>query len=310
MPLSAWLNIIWLMDKRYKHSIIDSGKLKRQISPYLYFFPAVLLAVLFSYKPFIKTIANSMSLVDITGRIREFVGFDNFVRLFSDKNFTTSVANTFRFALMFVPLDIAVCLICALLVYKKRRYTAVNELLFVMPMTVAMSSAAIVFQALFNPTIGVINYVLDLSVQWFNDPAWAMWVVVTLCIWMALGFDFLLFLGALRSIPKQILEAAELEGAGPLQKFFKIQLPLISPTMMFIVVNRLRDSMLLSGPVMVMTEGGPFRSTQTLVFQMYIEGFKAGNYSLGSAISVIVFVLSLFLIIAAFKFERKGVFYQ
>ena len=92
--------------------------------------------------------------------------------------------------------------------------------------------------------------------------------------------------------------------------FLRIQLPLISPTLLFIVTTRIRDGMLLSGPVLVMTEGGPFRSTQTLIYQMYIEGFKSGNYSAGSAISVVVFVLTFTMILLAFRIERKGVFYQ
>jgi len=269
-----------------------------------------MLAIAFGYRPFVKTVVNSLSLVNRLGRIVGFVGFENFSRLFSDRNFQTSLANTFRFAMLFVPLELIWSMTCALLVHRKRRFNAFNELLFMMPMVVAMSSAAILFQALFNPTIGVVNYLTGLAVQWFNDPIWAMWVIVILCIWMAMGLDFLLLLGALRSIPRGIVEAAELEGASRWRIFWSVQLPLVSPTVMFVAANRLRDSILLSGPVMVMTEGGPYRSTQTLVYQMYVEGFKAGNYSLGSAISVVVFVLSFFMITASFKVERTGVFYQ
>ena len=285
-------------------------KRKNQISGFLYILPALFIALLFSYRPFVKTIINSLSIVNYSGTIIDVAGLDNFKRLFADRNFLTSLTNTFRFAMMFVPLNLLVCIILALLVYRKRKGTAFNESLFIMPLSVAMSSAAIVFQALFNPTIGVINFLFNVQVQWFNDPKWAMWVIVILCIWMAMGLDFLLLVGALRSIPKEVLEAAELDGSNRLQTFFHIQIPLISPTLMFVIANRLRDSMLLSGPVLVMTEGGPFRSTQTLVYQMYVEGFKSGNYSMGSAISVIVFLLSLAMIAVSFRFERKGVFYQ
>lgn len=281
-----------------------------RISPYFYMLPALLLAYLFSYRPFVKTIVNSFSLVGLSGKIVDFVGFENFIRLFQDRNFQTSLYNTLRFAVMFIPLDLVLCMVFALLVYKKRRFNAFNETLFILPMAVAMSSAALVFKAIFNPTIGVVNYLFGLSVQWFNDPAWAMFTLVFLGIWMAMGLDFLLLVGALRSVPTQIVEAAEIEGAGPITKFFRIQLPLMSPTILFIISTRLRDSMLLSGPVLVMTNGGPFRSTQTLVYQMYIEGFTAGNYSRGSAIGVIVFVLTFLMILLAFRFERKGVFYQ
>ncbi|MGI6432447.1 MAG: carbohydrate ABC transporter permease [Sphaerochaetaceae bacterium] len=201
-------------------------------------------------------------------------------------------------------------MIAALLVYKKRRLTAFNETLFMLPMAVAMSSSALIFKALFNPTIGVVNYLLGLSIQWFDDPAWAMLTIVLLGVWMALSLDFLLLLGALRSVPPQLIESAQMEGAGALATFFRIQLPLISPTILFIFSTRLRDSMLLGAPVMVMTAGGPQKSTQTLVYQMYVEGFVSSNYSKGSAISVIVFALTFILIFLAFRFERRGVFYQ
>ena len=286
------------------------GLSMRQLKPYLFMLPALALAYLFSYRPFFKTIANSFSLVNFSGRIIEFVGFENYRNLFADHNFQISFLNTFRFALFFVPINLVFCLVAALLVYRKRRFTAFNETLFILPMAVAMSSAALVFRALFNPTIGVVNYLLGLSIQWFNDPVWAMFTIIVLGVWMAIGLDFLLLLGALRSVPSQLLEAAEMEGAGAVAKFFRIQLPLISPTILFIVSTRLRDSMLLSGPVLVMTEGGPLRSTQTLVYQMYIEGFSGGNYSKGSAISVVVFLLTFLMILLAFRFERRRVFYQ
>lgn len=286
------------------------GIMHRRISPYLYLLPAVVLAYLFSYRPFFKTIVNSLSLVNFSGKIVEYVGLENFRLLFADRNFQTSLLNTFRFALLFIPLDLLICLAFALLVYRKRRFNGFNETLFILPMAVAMSSAALVFKAIFNPTIGVVNYLFSLTIQWFDDPAWAMVTIVILGIWMALGLDFLLLLGALRSVPRQLLEAAQMEGAGAWDTFFRIQLPLISPTILFIISTRLRDSMLLGGPVMVMTAGGPFRSTQTLVYQMYVEGFVAGNYSKGSAISVVVFALTFMLILLAFRFERKGVFYQ
>jgi len=284
--------------------------IKKRFSPYLYFFPALMLAYLFSYRPFAKTFLNSFSLVNFAGKIIGFVGLDNFKALIFDPNFQTSLINTFKFAFVFIPLDLLFCLICALLVYKKRRFTALNETLFMLPMAVAMSSAALVFKAIFNPTIGVVNYLFRLNIQWFDDPAWALFTIIFLGVWMAIGLDFLLLLGTLRSIRRDILDAAEIEGAGAIAKFFHVQLPLISPTILFIVSTRLRDSMLLSGPVLVMTNGGPYRSTQTLVYQMYIEGFTAGNYSKGSAISVVVFLLTFLLILLAFRFERKGVFYQ
>jgi sn-glycerol 3-phosphate transport system permease protein len=283
---------------------------KRSLKAYLYLLPALILAYVFSYRPFARTVVNSLSLVSFSGKIVEFVGLENFQKLFSDKNFIIGLTNTFKFAILFVPLNLVFCLVAALLVYKKRRFNAFNETLFILPMAVAMSSAALIFKALFNPTIGVINYFFSISIKWFDDPWWAMFTLVILGIWMAVGLDFLLLLGALRSVPKQLIEAAQMEGANALSTFFRVQLPLISPTILFVVITRLRDSMLLSGPVMVLTGGGPQRSTQTLVYQMYLDGFVAGNYSRGSAIGVVVFFLTFLLILLAFRSEKRRVFYQ
>ena len=197
-------------------------RLRQALKPYAYFIPALLVAYLFSYRPFLKTLANSVSLVNYSGRILEFVGLENYRGLFADKNFQTSLINTFRFTALFVPIDVVFCLVCALLVYRKRRFNALNETLFILPMAVAMTSAAIAFRALFNPTIGVINHLLGIQIQWFNDPACAMTTIVVLSVWMALGFDFLLLLAALRSVPRQLVESAQLEGAGRGSIFLRI----------------------------------------------------------------------------------------
>lgn len=299
------------LSKQTQLIIIASMKRKRgAYAPYLYFLPALILALLFSYYPFVKTLLNSLSLVSFTGKLSHFVGLENFRALFKDPNFRKSLLNTFRFALLFIPLDLALSLVCALLIYKKRPLNGLNETLIMLPMAVAMSSAALVFKALFNPTIGVVNYLFKVSIDWFNSPTWALLTIVFLGVWMAVSLDFLLLLGALRSIPRDLTEAADLEGTSKWSRFFRLQLPLISPTIMFIITTRLRDSMLLSGPVLVMTEGGPYRSTQTLVYQMYIEGFTGANYSKGSTISVVVFLLTFILILLAFRIEKRRVFYQ
>ncbi len=284
--------------------------IKRSSFAYLYLLPALILAYLFSYRPFARTVINSFSLVNFSGKIVAFAGLSNYRSLFLDKSFLLSLSNTFRFAFLFIPLDLALSMALALLIYRKRRFNGLNETLLILPMAVAMSSAALIFKALFNPTIGVINYLFGLTIQWFDNPFWAMFTLVFLGIWMAVSLDFLLLVGALRSVPQQLIEASQMEGASAVATFFKVQLPLISPTILFIVSTRLRDSMLLSGPVMVLTGGGPQRSTQTLVYQMYLDGFVAGNYSRGSTIGVVVFVLTFLLILLAFKSEKRGVFYQ
>jgi sn-glycerol 3-phosphate transport system permease protein len=239
----------------------------------------------------------------------EFVGLDNFRELSASGNFRDSLRNTFRFTAMFVPANILACLGAALLCYRKRRGTAFNELLFLLPMAVALSSAALIFKAMFNPTIGIVNWILGIDVDWFNDPAMAMFTLVALGVWLDIGLDFVLLLAALRNVPTQLVEAAAMEGANAWRKFFSIQLPMISPTLLFVVCTNVKDALLISAPVMILTEGGPYRSTQTLVYQMYLEGFKSGNYTLGSTIGVVVFLLSVVMLLLLFRFEKRGVYY-
>lgn len=290
-------------------TIVTRHRRLSRIAPYLCFLPALALAVTFSLWPFFKTVVNSLSIVNLSGRIVEFVGLDNFRELSASGNFRDSLRNTFRFTAMFVPANILACLGAALLCYRKRRGTAFNELLFLLPMAVALSSAALIFKAMFNPTIGIVNWILGIDVDWFNDPAMAMFTLVALGVWLDIGLDFVLLLAALRNVPTQLVEAAAMEGANAWRKFFSIQLPMISPTLLFVVCTNVKDAMLISAPVMILTEGGPYRSTQTLVYQMYLEGFKSGNYTLGSTIGVVVFLLSVVMLLLLFRFEKRGVYY-
>lgn len=291
-------------------TIVTNHRWASRLTPYLYMLPALFLAIVFCLWPFVKTIINSLSIVSYSGEIVEYVGLDNFKELFANPSFRTSVSNTFRFTALFVPANIIICMGCALLCYRKRRGTAFNELLFFLPMAVAMSSAALIFKALFNPMIGVVNWILRVDINWFNDPSKAMFTLVALGVWLDIGLDFILLLAALRNVPPQLLESAELEGAGAWRKFFNIQLPFISPTLLFVLCTNIKDAMLISAPVLILTEGGPYRSTQTLVYQMYLEGFRSGNYTLGSTISVVVFLLTLVLLLLLFKFEKRGVYYS
>lgn len=298
------------MQPAQHRNIVTNHRMISKITPYFYMLPALFLAAVFCLWPFVKTIINSLSIVNYSGKVVEFVGLENFKELFASSSFRTSLKNTFRFTALFVPANVIICMGCALLCYRKRKGTAFNELLFFLPMAVAMSSAAMIFKALFNPMIGVVNWVLGVDINWFNDPSKAMFTLVTLGVWLDIGLDFILLLAALRNVPQQLLESAELEGAGAWSKFWRIQLPLVTPTLLFILCTNIKDAMLIAAPVMILTEGGPYRSTQTLVYQMYLEGFRSGNYTLGSTISVVVFLLTLVLMLLLFRFEKRGVYYS
>ncbi len=278
--------------------------------PYLLIAPALALAVLFSYRPFVLTVLNSLYTVSLSGKRITFIGFDNYIRLFANPSFQASLYNTLRFTLFFVPINITICLSAALLSNRPGRLATLNQIFFFLPMAVSLSSSMMILKMMFNPSIGIINQLLHLDVQWFNNRHAAMALLVFAGVGLDIGLNFLLLSAALRNVPTDLLEVARIEGANSVQTFRYLQGPLISSTLLFVVVTNIKDAMLISSPVMILTEGGPFRSTQTLVYQMYLEGFKSGNYAIGSTIATVVFTLTFSILLLLLHLERRRVYYQ
>ncbi len=278
--------------------------------PYLLLLPALMLAFLFAYRPLFRTIVNSLHTISIMGKRLSFVGLDTYSRLFASASFQDSLSNTLRFTLYFVPANIIICLGAAMLANRKGRLASLNQIFLFLPMAVALSSSMMLFKMMFNPSIGIMNSLLGANIQWFNDPKAAMLLLVIAGLWLDIGFNVLLLLAALRNVPTNLVEVARLEGANPWQLFVTLQLPLIAPTLLFVLVTSIKDAMLISAPVLLLTEGGPFRSTQTLVYQMYLEGFKSGNYALGSAIATVVFALTFVVMLLLLRLEQRRVYYQ
>ena len=138
----------------------------------------------------------------------------------------------------------------------------------------------------------------------------ALWGILIICVFMGVSFDFLLFLSALRAVPEQVLEAAKIDGAGAVTRFFRIVLPRLSPTLLYVVCTNVSLAMMTSGPVLILTQGGPSRSTTTLIQLMYTAGYGSSNYSIAACISVVAFLLTIGMTVLAFLFERKAVSYE
>ena len=270
------------------------------IKPYVLILPALALAVVFAYRPFILTLLNSLHTVSLQGQRLSFVGLENYQRLFANQSFQASLSNTLRFTLYFVPTNLIVCLGAALL----------NQVFFFLPMAVGLSSSMMILKMMFNPSIGIINQLFNTDIQWFNDKRAAMALLVIAGVYLDIGLNFLLLQAALRNVPSELHEVATIEGANGFQVFRYLQAPLIAPTFVFVLMTNIKDAMLISSPVLILTEGGPFRSTQTLVYQMYLEGFKSGNYAMGSAIATVVFLLTFTVLLLLLHLERRRVYYQ
>ncbi|WP_312875740.1 carbohydrate ABC transporter permease [Paenibacillus planticolens] len=278
--------------------------------PYLFMLPCLIFVFLFTYYPFAKTFYLGFTLVDLNGNPIEFVWFENFKNIFSDQRMLQTVFHTLKYTVITIPGTIMISLCMALLAEKKRKGTSIYQILFALPMAVSMSSAAMIFQLILNPSIGVFNALTGLSINWFGDEKYAMIGIAIVCIWMGIGFSFLFLLAAIRNVPGELLEAADMEGSSYFQSLIHIKLPLMSPTLFFLIVTDIIHSLMVFGPIMVLTKGGPMGSTETMIYRMYIEAFENGKYGYGSAVGIMIFIIVMLFTLVTFAYEKKGVHYS
>ena len=285
-------------------------RIQNSIKPYLFLLPILFFAFAFVYYPFARTFLYSFSRVNFRGDITLFIGLANFRRLFSDPVFITALTNTLRLSAFVVPLILFCAYNLALLAVKKRKAGMIYETLFLLPMAVSMPAASQIFRMLLEPAMGILNYRLGLDIGWFSDHRTALYGIVMVCLWVGIPFNFVLFLSALRNIPSQLMEAADLDVAGMFRRLFHLQLPLTSPTIFYVLCTNTVLAMMTSTPVMIITGGQPGYSTVTLIFMMYTFGYQSSNYGLAACISLVTFTLTFGLILLAFAFERRKVYYQ
>ena len=272
--------------------------------------PMAVFALGFIYYPAVKTIIQSFGVVNFRGELTGFAGLENYRYLFSRREFAAALRNTLTLALVNVPVTVILTIGFAWLCRKRRALSPILETLFALPMAVSMSSVALIFRVLLNPTVGYLNYALGLSVGWLTDRHYALPSILMMTVWMGIAFNFLLFLSAFRGIPQDLLDSASLEGAKTWQVFRYIELPLISPTMLYVVCTNMIQAMMTNGPILILTQGGPARSTTTLIYLMYTSGYGSSKYSLAACVSVITFLLTLGFTLVIMRTERGSVHYQ
>lgn len=292
-----------------------SGRLSRpgtrkSIKIALFLAPIMIFAILFVYYPFVKTVINSFCVVNHKGNITGFAGLDNYKYVFGRGDFKKAVLNSLIITGINVPATLIVTILLALIANKRRRLSPLYETLFALPMAVSASAACMVFKSMFSPSLGIVNAMLGTQLGWFESRKTALYTVIILTVWMGTGFNYLLFLSALRRIPADIMEAARLDGAGFFTRVFRIQLPLISPTILYVACTNLVLAMMCSAPMIIITQGGPSGSTTSLMYMMFASGYGSSNYSLAAVVSIVTFLLTFGFTAAAFMLERRRVHYQ
>ncbi|MGM1044603.1 MAG: carbohydrate ABC transporter permease [Bacillota bacterium] len=276
--------------------------------------PSILLFGIFLFYPLIKSVYLSLFLTDPQGRVAEFVGLDNFKQILVSDMFFKSFSNTMLFIVLTVPAGVAAALLLAALTHNRLKGMKVFRFIFSLPMAVSVGTGSMIWMILYHPTLGILNYFLHLigiePVQWLTDPKWAMLSIALMTVWMNLGFNYILMLSGMQGVSDDIYDSTKIDGSDPIRTFFRITLPLISPTLFFTLVVSVIGSFQAFGQINILTKGGPMNSTNVMVYNIYQDAFINFRFGIGSAQALILFAIILLLTVAQFKFVEKKVHYQ
>lgn len=283
--------------------------------PYVLVAPQMAVTVLFFFWPVLKSLQLSVYRVSPFGDKSTFVGLDNFTKLLSDPDYYSSVVNSLVFAGGVTVIAVLGSLVLAGLATQKIRGLAVYRTLLLWPYGIASAVAGIIFLFIFHPAYGILPYVLSFVTTY--DFNWLLkgWVAMTLVIvataWTHLGYNIAFFIAGLLAIPASVIEAADVDGAGPVRRFTAIVFPLVSPITFYLVVLNMVFAFFESFPVIdAVTKGGPGQSTELLVYKLYKDGFIGLNLGSSGAQSVILMALVIGLTVLQFRFAEKKVTYR
>lgn len=288
---------------------MDANKSKWTPFPYFYLIPSLLVFAVFLFYPFFKTIYLSLFKTNKMGEAKIFVGFGNYAELLTSESFQNSLKVTVIFVTIVVLGSMFLGLVTAVLCNKAFPGIRFFSTAYALPMAVASSSAAMIFQIMLHPSVGIVNKLLNLDINWLNDPDTALYCVAVLTAWLNSGINFLYFSAGLGNIDETIYERASVDGAGPVQQFFRLTLPGLSPIMFYTLVVNIIQAFQSFGQIKILTEGGPNETTNVIVYSIYRDAFF--NYRFGSAAaqSVILFIIIMMITLVMFKMEKKGVKY-
>jgi sn-glycerol 3-phosphate transport system permease protein len=278
--------------------------------PFLLIAPQIAITIVFFFLPAAQALYQSLLLQDAFGLNTQFVWFDNFKSLFSDSNYLASFRTTAVFSVLVAGIGLSLSLLLAVAADRIVRGAFAYKTLLIWPYAVAPAIAGVLWSFLFAPSIGIVGYVLkQWGVPWnyLLNGDHAMTLVVIAAVWKQVSYNFLFFLAGLQSIPRSLMEAAAIDGAGPARRFWTIVFPLLSPTTFFLlVVNIVYAFFDTFGVIDATTQGGPAQDTQILVYKVYVDGFKGGDLGGSAAQSVVLMAIVIALSVIQFRYiERK-----
>ncbi|MFD1624022.1 sn-glycerol-3-phosphate ABC transporter permease UgpA [Azospirillum griseum] len=285
-----------------------------KLLPYLLLAPQVAVTLIFFIWPASQAVWQSVHIQDAFGLRSEFVWFENFTAILSDPNYVGTLRITAVFSLSVAVLSMAVALLLAALADAKIKGAAVYKTLLIWPYALAPAVAAVLWMFIFNPEIGSLGRLLNaMGYNWdyrLNGDQ-ALTMVILAASWKQVSYNFIFFLAGLQAIPRSVLEAANIDGAGPVRRFWTITFPLLSPTTFFLlVVDMVYAFCETFGTIHALTHGGPGKATETLIFRVYQDGVVNNDLGASSAQSVLLMVILIVLTTIQFRFVERKVHYS
>ena len=278
-------------------------------TPYLFLLPAAVVLVIFFFIPFFQTFI--LSFQDYSNSIyqAQFAGLDNYIKLFKSPIFYKVLINTFIYLVVAVPILAVIPLFLAILLNQKIRGITLYKILIYLPVIVSIVVAAIAFKWLYADE-GILNYIVTAirfeRIGWLTDPHWALYSVIIVTIWKGIGYYMMIYLAALMSVPKELYEACDIDGAGFLRKHLTVTIPHIMPTIALVTTISAISAMKVFAEIYVMTKGGPLNSSKTIVYYIYERAFENLDLGFASAMAVILLIIVLALSLINVIFFEKN----
>lgn len=278
-------------------------------APYLFLLPAGIVLLIFFFIPFFQTI--SLSFLNYSNNIYNpsFAGLENYVQILHNPIFYKVMWNTLLYLVVAVPILAIIPLFLAILINQKIKGITLYKILIYLPVIVSIVVAAIAFKWLYAQQ-GILNYILNImhinSIGWLTDPKYAIYSVIIVTIWKGIGYYMMIYLAALMSVPKELYEACDIDGANFLTKHLTVTVPHIMPTIALVTTISSISAMKIFAEIYVMTKGGPLNSTKTIVYYIYEKAFENLDLGYASAMAVILLIIVMaFSLVNIFCFERN-----
>ncbi len=279
---------------------------------WIFILPTMIGLIVLNIYPMINTVIQSFYKTGDFGKGNVFVGLKNYEKVLGDSEVWQALWNTIKYAIVEVPISVVIALLLAVLLNKKIKGREAFRTIFFLPMVVAPAAIAMVWKWLYNSNFGLINNVLHIKVNWISNPSLSIFSIALIGIWSVLGYNMVLFLAGLQEVPRDYYEAAAIDGANGFNQLIHITIPLISPTIFFVIVTRIIGAMQVFDLIYMMIDlnNPAWKKTESLVFLFYKYSFEQSKKGYGATVIVVLLVVILILTVIQLIGQKKWVHYE